>query len=193
MAGRIASLRPVPDLIRFFTRQAHEWIARAPEFLKNGQIEEREIRSVPLMYYVIGDLDRAIEYAEYLAADSNFSALSEETKQKLAFNRATFMIEREYHLPTRHASIRGKLKAEIENLLATSELHLKPTREASILDTRGLLKITFAETQDEVRAGIEDCVKARTLSPPEEQALTDVYADLNLRLGWRRYFELEGQ
>ena len=193
MAGRIASLRTSPDLDRFFTTQVDAWLSSAAGLLQAGKIAEKEIGSVPLLYYVIGDIDRAVEYAEYLVADPEFSALSKRTKAINNFNRATFLVEREYHHPTQNSAIKAKLRAEIEEILAHSDMAVMPNAESSILDTRGLLRITFAQSQDEVRAGIEDCVRARTLSPPEERTVSDAYADLNLRLGWRRYFELEGK
>ncbi|MDB5575485.1 MAG: hypothetical protein JWR80_661 [Bradyrhizobium sp.] len=193
MAGRIASLRATPDLVRFFTKQVDGWLGSAAELLKTSPSVEKEIGSVPLMYYVIGDLDRAIECAEYLCADPAFSLLSKRGRANMDFNRATFLIEREYHQPTQNAAMRAKLKTEIEELLAHPDLGVVPNADSSILDTVGLLKITFAQTQEEARSGIEDCVKARTLSPPQEQTVSDAYADLNLRLGWRRYFELEGK
>jgi hypothetical protein len=193
MAGRIASLRTAPDLVRFFTTQVEAWLASALELLKNKEIEEREISSVPLLYYVIGDIDRAIEYAEHLTTDPAFSVLSEESRSKLKFNRATFLIEREYHHPTKNAEMKARLKAEIEEILNLPEVMVIANSDSSMLDTKGLLKITFADRQDPVREGIEDCVKARTMSLDHEQVLSDAYADLNLRLGWRRYFELEGK
>ena len=164
-------------------------LSSAAGLLQAGKIAEKEIGSVPLLYYVIGDIDRAVEYAEYLVADPEFSALSKRTKAINNFNRATFLVEREYHHPTQNSAIKAKLRAEIEEILAHSDMAVMPNAESSILDTRGLLRITFAQSQDEVRAGIEDCVR----SPPEERTVSDAYADLNLRLGWRRYFELEGK
>jgi hypothetical protein len=65
--------------------------------------------------------------------------------------------------------------------------------QSSLLDTEGLMKITFAENTDQAREGIEACVTARALAPPEERYFADAYADLNLRLGWRRYFALEAR
>jgi ppGpp synthetase/RelA/SpoT-type nucleotidyltranferase len=199
MAGRIASLRTSPDLVRFFSTQVDAWLAVAAELLKKrkiDKIEEKEIGSVPLLYYVIGDLDRAIEYAEYLNADPAFSALSKGAKMNIAFNRANYLIEREYHQPTKNPAMRQALKAQIGKVLRNPRLGSMSTAtkpDSSIEDTRGLMKITFATNQDDARAGIEQCVKARGMSPLEEKAVSDAYADLNLRLGWRRYFELEGK
>jgi ppGpp synthetase/RelA/SpoT-type nucleotidyltranferase len=193
MAGRIASLRATPDLVRFFSTQADLWLSHAEKLLQGGPDVEKEIASVPLMYYVIGDLDRAIECAEYLNSAPAFATLSDVKKALIEFNRATFLCEREYHRPTQNSAMKASLRAEIEAILASPTLQLVPNVESSIKDTQGLAKIAFAETQDEVRLGIEDCAQARALSLPQEQTVTDAYADLNLRLGWRRYFELEGR
>ena len=179
-----------------FTTQVDAWLDVVPRLLQEGKIEEKEIGSVPLVYYVIGDIDRAIEYAEHLNSDPAFSDLSKRARTNIDFNRATFLIEREYHHPTKNQAMKDGLRQEIEKVLRNPDLRSMSATldvESSIEDTMGLLKITFARTQDEARAGIEHCVKARGLSTPEEQTVSNAYADLNLRLGWRRYFELEGK
>ena len=63
--------------------------------------------------------------------------------------------------------------------------------EASVIDLEGLIAVTFARTTDEVRAGIVKIGSAVDKAVPREKAVTDAYADLNMRRGWRRYFEVE--
>ena len=103
------------------------------------------------------------------------------------------MIEREYHAPTVNEAVRLKLKTDILEVLNRPALRDIDGLQSSLLDTEGLMKITFAGSTDEVREGIEDCVTARTIASSEERYYADAYADLNLRLGWRRYFALEAR
>jgi len=103
------------------------------------------------------------------------------------------MIEREYHFPTINKHVRDLLNAEITETLNRPELQGIATIQSVLLDTMGLKKITFAGSTDEVREGIEDCVSARSNAPPEEREIADAYVDLNLRLGWRRYFVIEAR
>lgn len=193
LAGRIASLRPSPDLVRFFEGHAISWLEIAPALLAKGEIGDREISGVPLMFYVIGDLDRAIDWASELLMEPKVSLFSEERKNRMDFNRTAFMIEREYHAPTVNEAVRLKLKTDILEVLNRPALRDIDGLQSSLLDTEGLMKITFAGSTDEVREGIEDCVTARTIASSEERYYADAYADLNLRLGWRRYFALEAR
>ena len=193
LAGRIASLRPSPDLVRFFEGHAISWLEVAPPLLAKGEIGDREISGIPMMFYVIGDLDRAIDWASELLAQPTVSLFSDERKNRIDFNRVTFMIEREYHIPTINQAVRQNLKREIENVLSRPALREIEGLQSSLLDTEGLMKITFAENTDQARDGIESCVAARALAAPEERYFADAYADLNLRLGWRRYFALEAR
>ena len=196
LAARLASFRATPDLTLFFMTQADRWLASAAELLQmapdaNAKDDiSNEISHVPTAFYVIGDIDRAIDYCDRIATSSGFVSLAERRKTILKFNRAHFSVEREYHTPTLDAVGRRALRSELETVLESPDVKALDDR-ASTLDTEGLLKIAFGDTLTEVRTGIEECVAARTLSDPEDQVVTDAYADLNLRLGWRRYFELE--
>jgi len=143
------------------------------------------------MFYVIGDIDRAIDYSGRLLTDPNFNALSDEDRMFIDFNIASFLVEREYHSPTRDSHTRAQLCAEIDAILNSEPLSSQNDIASSVLDTRGLAKITFASTKEQARQGIEDCVRAVSLAPSEEAEVTAAYMELNVRLGWRRYFELE--
>jgi hypothetical protein len=146
---------------------------------------------LPSMLYVIGDLDRAIDYAFDILNGRLASQLSNERRARIRFNRAAFLVEREYHSPTRHRETRESSKREIESVLGATAALALADMESAILDTKGLSKITFAMTKDDVRLGIEECTAARSNSPPDEKGISEAYVELNLRLGWRRYFELE--
>lgn len=191
LAGRVASLRPTPEFTRFFMGYADAWLQTAPTLMLKSGFNEREISAVPLMYYVIGDLDRAIDSSAEILGAAAFANLSDRRKGRINFNRATFMIEREYHLPTTDQRARERLKRDIEGILAVpSVVAIKGETASEMLDTEGMRKITFAATKEEARLGIEDCVGARALGPVDA-SVSDAYADLHMRLGWRRYFELE--
>jgi ppGpp synthetase/RelA/SpoT-type nucleotidyltranferase len=192
LAGRVASLQPSPEFTRFFIKHADAWLELAPQLLAMGKIHEKEISAVPLMFYVIGDLERAIDYTTDIFEGATFARLTAGRKARLDFNRATFMIEREYHFPTTDPPSRRQLKREILKMLSAPALvKLRRKGESEFRDTEGLLKIAFADNKDDARSGIEDCVAARSTASAAVRTLIDSYADLNMRLGWRRYFELE--
>jgi len=154
MAGRIASLRPSGDLTRFFARHADAWLTAAPQLLAAAAISEREISAVPLMFYVIGDLDRAIDYATEIV-NGRVPGVSEDRKARIDFNRVTFLAEREYHFPTSDQVGRERLRADIEAVLKSERVRALENIAADLRDTEGFVKITFAQTKDDVRLGIE--------------------------------------
>lgn len=172
LAGRIASLRPSPDLVRFFEGHAISWLEIAPALLAKGEIGDREISGVPMMFYVIGDLDRAIDWASELLTEPTASLFNDERKNRIDFNRVAFMTEREYHFPTANQAVRQRLKSEIKAVLDRPAVRAIQGLQSSLLDTEGLMKITFAEDTDQVREGIEKCVAARALALPEERYKT---------------------
>jgi len=191
LAGRLASQRTGPDLSRFFAKHAEVWLTRAADLLKSGKIEPVEIRAVPLVFYVLGDLDAAIAQSERIVGSPAFE-LSLEDRRIVGLNRANFLIEREYHQPTRHEKSRDQLKAEVQSILADPGLNADadPDMSSCIMDTQGLFEITFATTSRDARKGLELCIGSTGLAR-DDKAVTDAYLDLNMRLGWRRYFDLE--
>lgn len=192
LAGVIASERSDGDLTRLFRKHANDWLAEAGDLFKAGTIKSVEVRAVPLVFYIIGDLDGAIEYCEQIEADPAYNTMSAPDRLSLEFNRITFMIEREYHTPTQLKSERDSIENEITAFFAKPALRTHPgkTFESDLMDTEGLAMITFATTSKVAREGIEKCLRAAQISK-DDAAITDAYADLHMRLGWRRYFELE--
>lgn len=191
LAGRVASIKPSANLTRFFQNHADAWLGVAPGFLSAGIVEAREIAAVPLMFYVFGDLERAIDYASRLLHDPSFATMPSATRDYVEFNRACFMVEREYHAPTRDEPRRMELRAEVDRVLDARYRSASDDDKSSVLDSIGFAKITFARTREEVRAGIEDCVASASAAPLREKEVASAYMELNLRLGWRRYFEIE--
>jgi len=190
-AGRIATLRPDREMIRFFISQVDQWLDTASHQIVGGKARGEEVGAVPLMLYVMGELDLAIDYSDQILADSNFNCLDADRRVSIAFNRSNFLVEREYHYPSADKSQRDQIKSEALATAQDIETADVPGAEAGAADLRGLVAITFADTMDEVREGIRLCMNAAQHSPADEQDLSEAYADLNVRLGWRRYFELE--
>lgn len=192
LAGAIASERRDGDLTRLFRKHADDWLTEAGPLFKTKSINSVEIRAVPLVFYVIGDLDSAIEYCERIEADTVATEMDPADLIALRFNRVTFLIEREYHTPTRLASERATIEREVLSFLENPEVHNHPGRtfKSDLMDTQGLAMITFAKTSKDARDGIEKCLRAVQASE-QDLEITDAYADLHMRLGWRRYFELE--
>jgi ppGpp synthetase/RelA/SpoT-type nucleotidyltranferase len=188
ISGRIAMIRNTPEVIRSFSKNADQWLLQASTAL--SEINAKEISAVPLMFYVLGDIDLAVEYSGSIKSSSWFSELPEAVRLQIEFNEATFLTEREYHSPTKEKHRRA-LRGQIEDVLKRQWAVATPDERSSIADTMGLVKITFGETKDEVKAGIEECISASQAAADEEKSVSAAYVDLNMRLGWRRYFELE--
>lgn len=191
LAGRLASQRVNTDLARFFAKHAQVWLTRAPALLRANEIEAVEVRAVPLVFYVIGDLDAAIAQSDRIADDPNFP-LSKADRHIIDLNRANFLIEREYHQPTRHDASRRQLREDILAIIDDPALNegADPNMRSCIMDTKGLFEITFGETSKDARRGLELCIRSTALAE-DDKVVTDAYLDLNMRLGWRRYFDLE--
>jgi ppGpp synthetase/RelA/SpoT-type nucleotidyltranferase len=188
ISGRIAMIRNTPENIRSFSKNADQWLEQASA--KLNDINAREISAVPLMFYVLGDIDLAVDYSALIKSSAWFSKLPEAVRLQIEFNEATFLTEREYHSPTKEKHRRA-LRAQIEAVLERQLAVAADDERSSIADTMGLVKITFGETKEEVKTGIEECIAASQNAADEEKSVSAAYVDLNMRLGWRRYFELE--
>jgi hypothetical protein len=208
VAGKLASERAGSDLNNYFSSIVDSWLTVLAEDIANGKVSivahedviehsdaivsEQEVSAIGLMYYVTGDLDGAIGIISQILDDNLFAEnLSQSAKFLLSFNRATFIVEREYYEPTVDEEARTKLSEEVSAIIFSEEANSKDHLQASIVDTQGLFKIAFANSTNEIREGIELCVGARSLTPKEEEDLSDAYADLHLRLGWRRFFDFD--
>ncbi|TFF19830.1 hypothetical protein E3C22_19345 [Jiella endophytica] len=196
LAGKIATMRTRKwgnDLGMWFYVQAEAWLTASSEVLRSGNRleDEGEIIAVPLMFYVLGDIDRAVDISERLLDDREFASISDKTRKKIKFNRMSFLVEKEYHVPTQHPEARRAIRAEVECVLSEFDDDEFDEVKAAVVDTRGLMRIAFGETQREVREGIRYCMEATQFATGSEKSITEAYSDLNLRLGWRRYFELE--
>ncbi|MFK0209476.1 hypothetical protein [Agrobacterium sp. NPDC090283] len=186
ISGRVAMIRNTPAIIRSFSKNADQWLEKAPTILST--INAKEISAVPLMFYVLGDIDLAVDYSTSIKSRPWFSKLPDAVRLQIEFNEATFLTEREYHAPSKkeqRKALRVYVEEILERAVATEE------ERSSIADTMGLVKITFGENKDEVRAGIEECISASQDATEDEKSVSAAYVDLNMRLGWRRYFELE--
>lgn len=208
LAGRLSSERIDRDLGLFLSTLTDSWLSKLenkvrenPEIIqkpesmndtKDDYISEAELTAVCHMYYIAGELDGAIDTSNGILRSPVFSAsLSSETLNLLRFNMATYIVEREYHEPTKHKASREALRTHVEEVLFNPEIIAQDGLKSAAIDSQGLFKIAFAEDIVEVREGIELCVTARGLATASEQDVTDAYADLHLRLGWRRFFHFE--
>jgi len=191
LAGRLATLRPDWRIVRSCALITDEWLKVAPDLLESGVVEAREVLAVPLMFYAMNELELSIAYSDKILKDGRYDpVISDKDWAKLEFNRANFVVEREYHFPTDDGRERTRLRAEASAAL-TAEGLVDDETAAGVLDLEGMIHITFASTTEEVRKGIRKCIEAEKLSTEDEQGLSEAYANLNMRLGWRRYFELE--
>jgi ppGpp synthetase/RelA/SpoT-type nucleotidyltranferase len=193
LSGRLASLRPDDHrLVRATIMHVDRWLTSAPEQLRSGAVTAREVMAVPLMFYLMGQLELSVDYADRLLANEAF-AFDERTRAKLIFNRANSVVELEYHSPSQAGGDREELERQARAALVVPGLRDNEEIDASILDLEGLIDITFAGTTEQVRAGIVKVGAATAAAKDPERAVSDAYADLNMRRGWRRYFEVEAE
>lgn len=191
LAGRLASLRPGDHrLVRATMMHADRWLEQAPGLLSSNTVTYREVTAVPLIFYLMGQLELAMEYTDRLLKIDSLG-FDQKRRAMLTFNRANYLVELQYHMPTEDSAERSALEAEARAALVSPGLFDNDDIEASVIDLEGLIDVTFARTTDEVRAGIVKIGSAVEKAVPREKAVTDAYADLNMRRGWRRYFEVE--
>ncbi len=190
-AGRLASIRPDENLVSSCILLTDRWLKALPGHVRKGDIRSSEISAIPLMFYIMNNFDDAIRYADRLLDMLAGSKLESKALAVIRFNRAQFLVEREYHAPTKDAGDRAALRREIELVFDDEALRLNEDIESSIQDLRGLIQITFGDTKEEVRAGIGLCTDALAVAAEREKQVSDAYCELNMRLGWRRYFALE--
>lgn len=195
LAFKLLTIDKDPDFKKICKSYTDDWLKALSKLFQTTTTEqelealEQDVLAVPLAYYIMADLDRAIECSDEIL---KIHGLRPELCGKIAFNKATFLIEREYHSPTKDPKRRKSLEAEIRDILNSTEVEAL-NRPAEKIDTLGLLKITFAGDKRQAREGIEEVLNARAKAPDDEKDVSNAYADLNVRLGWRRYFHLENQ
>jgi ppGpp synthetase/RelA/SpoT-type nucleotidyltranferase len=193
LSGRLASLRPHDHrLVRASMLHVDRWLESAPALLSSDTITEREVTAVPLTFYLMGQLELSIEYTDRMLGMESL-VFDEKTRAKLTFNRANSLVELQYHTPAVDAEEKQRRESEARAALVAPGLMENQDIEASVIDLEGLIEITFASTTDQVRAGIVKVGTAAASAAPGEKAVSDAYADLNMRRGWRRYFELEAE
>jgi ppGpp synthetase/RelA/SpoT-type nucleotidyltranferase len=188
--AHLASLRPDARQVRKCIVEVDALFEAAPRLFVDGAIDLRDVIGAPLVFYVMGELALSIEYFDKLLENPKLS-LPPETVAKIKFNRLNALVELEYHFPTDDAAQRIELQAEVARCLDDPGLAKNTDIEACIADLRGLSRITFATTTDEVRGGIKQCEGATELAVDDEREVSAAYADLNTRRGWRRFFEME--
>jgi hypothetical protein len=105
----------------------------------------KEIGYVPTVFYVCGDIDRAVDYC-----DRVHSELDDERRIVTKFNRVHFAVEREYHTPTLDKVGKAALRTELEAILNSPAVQ-GLSDQASVLDIAGLLKIAFADSVSDAR------------------------------------------
>lgn len=191
IAVRFAGALGGNDAIRF--------LSNAVEILLDGllalraaeQITEAEIRAIPIGFYALQDFARAIEIVDLLINQSEPLNLSEECLHILKFNKATWMLEKESLRPS-NPKFTVQIRSQIDSLLAAARPALSMMDEAVVNDTDGLYKIVYGATKEEVRDGIDLCLKAGAQVETDEleSAVALAYAEWRSHAGWRKYFEL---
>ncbi len=188
--AHLASLRPDARQVRKCIVEVDALFEAAPALLAAGAIDIRDLIGAPLVFYVMGELALSVEYFDKLLENPRLE-LPTETVAKIRFNRLNPLVELEYHFPTDDHGQRTDLQEEVTRCLDDPELAKNPDIDASLADLRGLARITFATTTDEVREGIRQCEGATEFAVESEKEVSTAYADLNTRRGWRRFFEME--
>lgn len=186
--AKLAALRPHRELSELLDIIIDNWLLA----LEKKQIEAtvEEIESVPLIFYARGDHDRAIDCSNRIL--EAFPAFSDDLEPRIRANLVAFRIEQAYHIMPEGRAFRENLERELRQELARLVMSPHMQQNPSALrDSEGLLEIVFAQDLEQVRKGIAICHEAAKLPSTDTDVVIESFEDLNVRLGWRRYFELE--
>jgi ppGpp synthetase/RelA/SpoT-type nucleotidyltranferase len=190
LAVRLVGFRIDPDGLLFLSNVAERVMDALPGLLRDGMLTERELRSVPLGFYVVQSFDLAIDFVDRLLEKADAFALTNECRMLLMFNKATWLVERESMRRAKPA-VAAAAQREAIRLLAEFQAGYDTSKFVELVDTEGLMKIVFGTTKEEVRKGIHLCNKGAALTTDEEESpVAAAYAEWRAHIGWRRYFEL---
>lgn len=173
----------------FALSMVDDWVAqliRTPA--GKNECEDYEGWSAPLACYAIGEIGRAISMSRDLL--TRWSPKSKDTFFYLRINLANFLIEQEYFMPSKSVEARQSVLAEVEEHIAVCA-PLEAQDASPFLDLRGMVKVAFAQTAEDVRDAIELIQRGRDEAVPEEKEVAEAYYQLHARLAWRRLLELE--
>jgi ppGpp synthetase/RelA/SpoT-type nucleotidyltranferase len=185
---KVASGLLFGDFSRAISIQVDSFLKYAAENLT--EVDAALLISVPNAFYVAGDLRRAAQYCDIVAAGPFESLIDEHCRLALRFNRLTYLLELEHLRPMRNQQIREKLKQDVKVLLEDESYKKDEEMESAFMDTEGLYKIVFGDTPAEVRSGIELCTRSVELAKSWEMDVALACRDWRVEAGWLRYFDL---
>lgn len=132
--------------------------------------------------YVLGAYEQTI----IDSYDTLELTISDKCKSDIAFNLATYLIERECHLPS-HEKDADAARNEIERLLSMKPDDLsQEIRET----TDALRDIAFSNDPEVVQRAITTCGATLATAPEEEKEVAEAYSKYYIALGWRRLFRI---
>ena len=187
LAIKLSMIRRSDDQVVFASKHVAKYrsaVEARVRATKGGQARSRaeaELRISILALYVLGAHDDTI-LACYEALD--LPKLTKACTSEIAFNLATFLAERECHLPSR-AEDRPHAKAEIDRLLALAPHRLDDEIRET---TNALIDIAFSTDPVALRNAIDTCTRAPTRAVEGEEDIAKAYSEYYMRLGWRRLF-----
>ncbi|MGY4751427.1 hypothetical protein ACVNHC_16350 [Pannonibacter sp. Q-1] len=191
--GELIACRPHPVLVQRFQEIIDEFLhninTSIPSEEREVEIFERELTTIPLLFYVVQDFQRAFEYTERIMNDNREIIKSERRKLIMKFNRLTWLCEREILNPSKRER-KEEIKVQVLEQLEELKASLDEEMASSFEDTEGLVKIVFGETKADIREGIDLCIKSAQDAPDEEAEVAAAYAEWRMQVGWRRYFDL---
>lgn len=173
--------------------QVDRFLQYAQDNPSDAEIDSALLLNIPNAFYVVGDLRRAVNYSDRLLTGPLSGRLDDETKVGLNYNRLTYLLELEHIKPMRSASLRKKLQLEVEAALDDATLKKHAALDSALMDSLGLYKIVFGTTPNEVRSGIELCMKSVDIAADWEKPVAAACRDWRLEAGWLRYFDLTNQ
>jgi ppGpp synthetase/RelA/SpoT-type nucleotidyltranferase len=167
--------------------QARRWLAVADREYRAGNAGPCDVWSVPMIFYVCGDLEMAIHAAEQL---KQCRSLEGRDREVLLFNLANHLIEQAYFRLPQNTTDRADLEKKIKELLSAAP-GLRAEDPTPFYDAEGMFAVAFSQDPSEIRAAIDQIQKGKENVPPEDKAAADAYYELNIRLAWRRLIEIE--
>jgi ppGpp synthetase/RelA/SpoT-type nucleotidyltranferase len=181
-AFELARLRPQGDQTNLFETAIDEWLG-----LSKAPSDSREVITIPLMFYSLGDLENAVSYSHRILEDFS-KLLTKGDKSYVLFNLANFLVEQEYYHPNRDPKVHKQQEKYIRRLFkraggARADAEVRQS-------TEGFMLITFGNTPDDIRKGIKLCDGAKSSAAPDEKKIAEAFSELYVRLGWRRLIQL---
>lgn len=164
-----------------------QWLDAAVRDHQALAVRGKDIWTVPLVFYISGDLGEAIASAERLI---EADILKGEDAQVLRLNLANHLIEHAYFALPSSKEAQADLRTRIEQLLSEAPT-LRENDPTPFYDAEGMLEVSFSDDPMILRKAIDMIYKGNSGVPKIDTEIANSFFELNIRLAWRRLLDAE--